>query len=398
MKNPPGAIDVFLVAAEASGDRLGGALMRALRERAGAEVRFSGVGGPEMTAAGLDSLYPMGDFSIIGVNAIPALLPRILKRLFQTVRAVLRQRPSVLVVIDSPSYSLWVARFVRLIDRSIPIVDYVSPSVWAWRSGRARSMRRYVDHVLALLPFEPEAHRRLGGPPCSYVGHPLVEEATLLRPNAEEAHRRNTDPPLIAVLPGSRRGEIAKFAGVFGRALELVQRHIGPIDVVVPTVPDLAQSVTEATATWAVRPRIVTGTAERQAVFRNARAALAKSGTITLELGVAGVPMVGAYQVSELEAWIARRLIDVPSILLVNLVIGRAAIPELLQESCTPERLAVALLQLIADTPERRRQVEALGTLDTVMEIGVRTPAARAAEIVLDVSRRGPVAGATASR
>ncbi len=383
-----GELEIFLVAVEESGDRLGGALMRALKERASVPLRFTGVGGREMTEAGLTSLLPVEDFSIIGFAAIPRRLPRILSHMYKTVRAVLARRPHALVIIDSPGFTLRVAQWVHRFDRSIPIVDYVSPSVWAWRSGRAKSMQRYIDHVLALLPFEPGVHRKLGGPPCSYVGHPLIEEVAKLRPNNAEAMRRRADPPIIVAMPGSRSGEIQKLAAIFGKTLGLVQERVGPIDVVVPTVPHLLAKVTLATQSWPVKPRIVVGQAEKQEALRTARAALAKSGTTTLELAISGIPMVAAYRASELEAVVIRRLVKVPSYILANLVIGQNIVPELMQEDCTPEKLADALVPLIGDTPERRRQVEAFSWLDTIMEIGSRAPAARAADIVLGSVRR----------
>ena len=383
-----GELEIFLVAVEESGDRLGGALMRALKQRASVPLKFTGVGGREMTAAGLTSLLPAEDFSIIGFSAIPRRLPRILHHLYKTVRAVLAHRPHALVIIDSPGYTLRVAQWVHRFDRTIPIVDYVSPSVWAWRSGRARSMQRYIDHVLALLPFEPGMHRKLGGPPCSYVGHPLIEEVAKLRPNNAEAMRRRADPPIIVAMPGSRSGEIEKLAGIFGETLGLVQQRVGPIDVVVPTVPHLLAKVALAVQSWPIRPRIVVEQAEKQEALRMARAALAKSGTTTLELAISGIPMVAAYRVSKLEAIIIKRLVRVPSYILANLVIGQNIVPELVQDDCTPEKLADALAPLIGDTPERRRQVEAFSWLDTVMEIGSRAPAARAADIVLGSVRR----------
>jgi lipid-A-disaccharide synthase len=382
------APEIFLVAAEASGDRLGAALMRALRERAGGPLRFSGVGGREMTAAGLQSLYTTDDFSIIGLGTLPRRLPKILRHLLATVRAVLARRPQALVVIDSPSYTLWIARLVRMANRAVPIVDYVSPSVWAWRPGRSRSMRRYIDHVLALLPFEPDVHRRLGGPPCTYVGHPLIEETAKLRPNGAESARRRADPPVILVLPGSRSNEVARLAGIFGETLGIVRRRTGPVEVIVPTVPYLAEQVAATTAAWPVRPRIVTDLAEKQAAFRSARAALAKSGTVTLELALAGVPMVAAYRVSAFEEWLARRVISITSIILANLVIGEDVVPQMLQADCTPERLAAELVPLIGDTPQRRRQLDAFARLDAIMEIGTRSPANRAADIVLGVMRQ----------
>lgn len=386
---PAGALEIFLVAAEESGDRLGGALMKALRQRSAEPLRFSGVGGREMTAAGLDSLFPIDDFSIIGFAAIPGRLPRIVRHMVQTVRAVLARRPHALVIIDSPAFTLRVARWVHWFDRSIPIIDYVSPSVWAWRAGRAQAMSAYVDHVLALLPFEPDVHRRLGGPPCSYVGHPLIEDVSRLRPNEAEARRRMADPPIVLAMPGSRGSEVARHAGIFGETLALLAERVGPIEVVVPTVPQLLAQVSEATAHWRIRSRIVVEQGEKLAALRVARAALAKSGTTTLELAVAGVPMVAAYKVAPLEAAVIRRLVRVPSYILANLVLGHNVVPELVQEDCTPQRLVAVLAPLLGDTPERRRQVEAFATLDTIMEIGSRTPAARAADIVLGLLRRG---------
>ncbi len=385
---PSETLDVFLVAAEESGDRLGAALIRALRDRTGGAARFSGVGGREMAAEGVASLYSIDDFSIIGFSAIPRRIPKIWSLMRFTARAVVERRPDVLVVIDSPGFTRGIARRVRAADPTIPIVKYVSPSVWAWRPGRARVMRAYIDHILALLPFEPEVHRRLGGPPCTYVGHPLAEEVSKLRPNAAEAERRLAAPPVLLVLPGSRVGEVQRLLSVFAETVTLVRDRLGPLEVVVPTVPYLVAPIAQATAQWPVRPRIVVETAEKQAAFRIARAALAKSGTVTLELALAGVPTVGAYRVSWLEAVVGRRLIKVSSVILANLVLGENVVPEFIQETCTAENLAAALVPLFGDTPERRRQVEAFSRLDTIMEIGSHAPAARAAEIVIDAARR----------
>ncbi|MCX7310607.1 MAG: lipid-A-disaccharide synthase [Alphaproteobacteria bacterium] len=392
MNSPqPGGLQVFLVAAEESGDRLGASLMTALRERSSVPMQFSGVGGHAMEAAGLVSEFSIDDFSIIGVSAIPRRLPRILSHMAQTVRAILARRPDVLVIIDSPAFTLRVARIVHWFDRSIPIVDYVSPSVWAWRAGRASAMSHYIDHVLALLPFEPDVHRRLGGPPCSYVGHPLIEEVSTLRPNEAEARRRMADPPVVLAMPGSRSSEVTKLGEVFGEALALVQDRAGAIDVVVPTVPHLVPQVTAMASKWRVNSHVVVEAVDKRAAVRSARAALAKSGTTTLELAVAGVPMVAAYKVSQFEAFVIRRLVRVPSYILANLVIGENVVPEIVQDDCTPEQLAGALVPLLADTPERRRQVEAFARLDSIMEIGTREPAARAADIVLGAIRKPAV-------
>jgi lipid-A-disaccharide synthase len=376
---------VFLVAAEESGDRLGAALMRALR-RQDASVTFAGLGGDAMAAEGIAPLFPIHDLSIVGLAAIPRRLPMIFLRIRQTVEAVLADKPDVLVIIDSPDFTHRVARRVRKADPKIPIVDYVSPSVWAWRPGRARAMRRYVDHVLALLPFEPDAHARLGGPPCTYVGHPLAEQAATLRPDAAEAQRRASDPPVLLVLPGSRRSEVARLLQVFADAVTLLAQRRGPLEIVIPTVSHLAPLLEESAALWPSPPKIVIDPDQKRAAFRVARAALAKSGTVTLELAVAGVPTVAAYKVSNVEAAIARRVIQVPTVILANLVLGENVVPEYLQQDCTAESLADSLAPLLGETPERKRQLDAFARLDTVMEIGASDPASRAAAIVLSVA------------
>ena len=387
---PSEIVDVFLVAGEESGDRLGAALMRALRERTGGQVRFVGVGGREMAAEGVASLYPIADLPIIGFSAIPRRLPKILRLMRLTVKAVVAKRPHVLVVIDSPGFTQRIARRVRAADPTIAIVQYVSPSVWAWRPGRARAMRAYIDHVLALLPFEPAVHQRLGGPPCTYVGHPLVEQVRNLRPNLEEARRRLAAPPVLLVLPGSRAGEIERLLGVFSDAVALVRDRLGSLEVVVATVPHLVGPIRTAMARWPLRARIVVESADKQAAFRTATVALAKSGTVTLELALAGVPMIAAYKVTALEYLAVGRgiLKRLPSIILTNLLLGENVVPELLQHNCTAEKLAAALLPLFGDTPERRRQVEAFSRLDAVMEVGSSVPAMRAADVVLAAAHR----------
>ncbi len=381
-------LHVFIVAGEEFGDRLGGALMGALRQRCGDAVRFSGVGGTQMTAHGLNSLFPLGDIEGFGFAYLPMKLPKLLRLIVRTAEAAIAARPDVLVIIDSPEFTHRVARKVRARAPSIPIVDYVCPSVWAWRPGRARVMRSYIDHVLALLPFEPAALWRLGGPSSTYVGHPLSERVAELRPNAEEAKHRLADPPQLLVLPGSRAGEIERMAGVFGQAAKLVNDQIGGLEAVVLAVPRLAGMVRERVTSWAVPARVVTDAEEKSRAFRTARAALTKSGTSTLELAIAQVPMVAGYKVSLIEELVARLFIEVPSIVLANLVLGENVVPELLQRDCTPARLAETLLPLMSDTPERRRQTEAFARLDSIMQIGSAVPSDRAATAVLECAGR----------
>ena len=393
MKHEPQSrpLSIYIVAAEESGDALGATLARALLAQGGA-VKLSGVGGWAMAAAGIASPFPIGELSIIGLNAIPRRLPMILRRIRETAAAIVAAQPDALVIIDSPDFTHRVARSVRRLAPTIPILDYVSPSVWAWRPGRARAMRGYVDCVLAILPFEPAAHVRLGGPPCIYVGHPLIERVAELHPDADEAQRRRAEPPLVLVLPGSRSGEIRRLIGIFGEAIARMAARVGPIEVVLPTMPHLASRVREAVAGWAVTPRIVVEPAAKWAAFRTARAALAASGTVTLELALAGVPTVAAYWLPLFEE-LALRIMGfqgtLHSVILANLVLGENDIPEFLQRNCTPERLADALIPLLSDTPQRRRQVEAFGRLDGIMAPAAAAPSAMAAATVLDLARRG---------
>ena len=378
-----GKLRIALVAGEHSGDQLGFKLMRALRAKAG-DVVFMGVGGEAMEREGLASLFPISDIAVMGILPVLARLPTLIKRIRRTAEAVIDAWPDALIIIDSPDFTHRVARRVRKAAPDLPIVDYVSPSVWAWRPGRAKKMRAYVDRVLGLLPFEPQAYVRLDGPRCVYVGHPLTERLGELRPNPDEARRRAADPPIVAVLPGSRRSEIRRLMGDFGGALQVLSETLGPIEPVLPTLPHLEEEVRARAAAWPITPRVVLGEAQKFQAFRTARAALAASGTVTLELALAGAPMVGAYKVGIVEEQL-KYLIKVPSILLPNLILGENAIPEKLQRDCNPASLAAALAALVREGPERQAQVEALARLDGLMRLDDGAPpSAHAARAVME--------------
>jgi lipid-A-disaccharide synthase len=381
---------IFLVATEESGDRLGAALMKVLRQRLGDAVRFDGVGGRAMASQGLLSRFPIEDLSIMGFSAVIRRLPMILRHIRETADAVLETSPDIVVIIDSPDFTHRVAKRVRAKDAAIPIIDYVSPSVWAWRPGRARAMRPYIDHVLAVLPFEPEAHARLGGPPCSYVGHPLIEQIDTLRPGPDERKRRNQQPPLLLVLPGSRRGEIRHHMAVFGETLGQLHAQGTAFELVLPTMPHLQEPIATALKDWPLQPRIVVGEADKRAAFRLAHAAFAKSGTVTLELAISGIPMVAAYRAGTLEAAIVRPRITSSSVILANLVVGENVVPEFIQEDCTPAKLVPALRDVLGDTPLRQRQVDAFARIDAIMATGQKSPSVRAADIVLATLRKRP--------
>lgn len=384
MAVPARPLRVFVVAGEESGDQLGGALMESLARLAPHGVEFEGVGGPRMTAAGLVSRYAMDDLTAIGFGQVLGKLPLILRRLRETVDAICAAQPDVLVLVDAPDFTHRVADRVRRRAPDIPIVKYVSPTVWAWRPGRARAMRPSIDRLLALLPFEPQVHERLGGPPTLYVGHPLLERLGELRPTPEEQNRRSASPARVLVLPGSRRSEVERLGAVFGAALGEVARG-RDVEFVLPTLPRRLAQVEALTATWPVQPRILTDEKEKYAAFRTARAALAASGTVTLELALAGVPTVAAYRVAGWEAIIAPYILTIPSVILPNLVLGENAIPEFLQHDCTPDKLAAALAKVLDEGEARRRQEEAFHKLDGIFGTMDAHPSERAARAVLDL-------------
>ena len=381
---------VFIVAGEVSGDRLGGPLMAALKERTGGRIRFAGVGGPEMVAQGLESLFPIEMTAIMGFGGIISRVPAYLERIRKTAEAALEAKPDIVVIIDSPDFTHRVAKRVRASAPDIPIIDYVCPSVWAWRPWRAKSMRRYIDHVLALLPFEPDAMKRLGGPPCSFVGHPIGERVGLLRPSGADQSRRTEKPHTVLLMPGSRKGELQKMLGIFEKSAVRIAKGDPAVEFVMPAVAAHADHLTRQVATWPVPVRVVTEQADKDAAFRSARAALVKSGTGTLELAVAGIPMVVAYRVGHIEGLLAYSLLNVSSIILANLVLGENVIPQFVQYNATPAKLAAATLDIIRDGPARQRQVDAFKRLDDIMEIGRARPSERAADIVLaGIRKRG---------
>jgi lipid-A-disaccharide synthase len=382
-------LDIWIVAGEESGDQLGAKLIRALRDRLGPNgLTVQGVGGDAMAGEGVASLFPLHDIAVMGILPVIARLPTVLARIRRTADAVVAANPDILVIIDSPDFTHRVARAVRKRAPHIRIIDYVSPSVWAWRPGRAAKMRTYVDHLLALLPFEPDVHRRLHGPPTTYVGHPLIERVAEFRPQGDR-RLSESGPVRLLVLPGSRRSEITRLMDVFGGTLELLRQRVArPIEVTIPAVPHLAQEIAARSAGWSIKPTLVQGEAAKWEAFKTADAALAASGTVTLELGLAGVPMIVAYKVPEIEATLLRPFIKAQSIVLTNLVLGENVIPEFIQKDSEPATLASFLAPLLSQTPERARQEEGFRKLDALMQIGDEHPSERAARIVVEMAGR----------
>ena len=375
----------FLIAGEASGDNLGAALIGALREIVACDV--VGIGGPAMEAAGLKSHFPMSDIAVMGLIPVIKRLPLLIRRIREAAHAVIVANPDVLVLIDAPDFTHRVAKRVRKAAPHIPIVDYVSPTVWAWRPGRARKMRGYIDHLMAILPFEPAEHLRLGGPPTSYVGHPITERLSVLRPDMTEATARRPEAPVVLLLPGSRGAEMRALMPVFKDAVLKLRNARPNARFLLPAVPHLAGQLRALVANWSVPVEIVEGEGAKLAAFRAARVALAASGTVSLELAMAQIPMVIGYRVSRLEEWIVRQLVLVSTVVLPNLILNRHVVPEFLQEDCNPETLVRHLLPLLDDGPARNAQLEAFSEVERLMMVPLGRPASEAARIVLNAAQ-----------
>lgn len=379
---------VFVIAGETSGDRLGGALMAGLKQLR-PDVRFDGVGGAMMQAQGLVSRFPMEELSVMGIAEVLPRVPRLLRRIRETARAVVDFTPDVLITIDSPDFCLRVARRVKACS-NIRTVHYVAPSVWAWRPGRAKRMARHVDHVLALLPFEPP-FMEAAGMECDFVGHPVVTEpqATPAEMQAMRAALGLGDAPILLVLPGSRRGEVLRLSPVFGDSLARFLPAHPQMRVVVPAAPAVAGLVREAVACWPGDPVVLdpaafdpdTAAAHKRAAFRAARLALAASGTVSLELAAAGTPMVIAYDVNRFSRFLARILVHVETFTLVNLVSETRAVPECIGPDCEPVHITVRLEEVLTAPGEQSRAMEL-----TLRRLGAggEPPGLRAARAVLE--------------
>ena len=376
-------VNIFVIAGEPSGDKLGAALMAGLI-RLDSGIRFDGVGGDEMTAQGLRSRFPMADLSVMGLAEILPRIRLLRRRITETADAILNRQPDLIVTIDSPDFCLRVLKKVRASMPDIPVVHYVAPSVWAWRPGRAARMAPLVDHVLALLPFEPP-YMMAAGMGCDFVGHPVVAEP---RATADEiaSLKARFSGPIALVLPGSRGGEIARLAPRFGTALG--QGLPAGTTILVPTVVAQYDAMCAAVARWPFPAHVLVDAQEKRAAFAAADFALAASGTVSLELAANATPMIIAYDVSPLTRFIVERLIGIDTVTLVNLVSETRAVPELLGRDCTAQKIADALQSLIADPAAQGAQLAAMQLCMERLGQGGEPPGLRAAASVLDFKKR----------
>jgi lipid-A-disaccharide synthase len=371
-----------MVAGEASGDLIGARLMAALKRRTGGAVRFAGVGGELMMAEGIESLFPISELSVMGLLEVAPHVPRLLRRIRETAAVARRLRPNAVVTIDSPEFNFRVAQ--RLVGAGMPLIHYVAPTVWAYRPKRAEAIAKFLDHLLLLFPFEPPFFEAVDLP-HTFVGHPLVEEEIEAADGQAFRARHNIlpDTAVVAVLPGSRHSELVRHLPVFERTLAALGARRAGLHLLMPVVSPLVTELKSAVADWGLPLTVVEGKAEKYAAFAASDAALAASGTVTLELAFAGVPMVVAYRANWLTAALARRLLRVPHVAMVNIVLGRGVVPEFLQENCRADRLMPALEHLLADRRARHAQIDAYKESAARLGSGGQPPSERAADTVL---------------
>jgi lipid-A-disaccharide synthase len=373
---------IYLIAGEESGDRLGGPLMQALKQSSANDIAFAGVGGPKMIEQGLTSLFPMQDLAVMGLAEVLPRLPKLISRLNQVVADIRSRKPDLLVTIDAPDFCFRVAR--KLKGEGIPLVHYVAPTVWAWRPGRAKKIAGFLDHLLALLPFEPPYFER-HGLDCTYVGHPVLQSGADQGDGAafRSQHGISSDAALLAMLPGSRTGEASRLLPVFTDTIERIRSSIPSLEIVVPTVIATHLQVQTQSASWSVPVHLIDNDMDKYAAFAAADVALAASGTVALELAMAGTPAVIAYKMAPVTGFLARRLVSAPYASLINLILGREAVPEYLLENCRSELIAQAVTGLFDDVTARDAQKHAYSEALQTLGLGNLDPNRRAADTVL---------------
>jgi lipid-A-disaccharide synthase len=378
-------LTIMLIAGEPSGDVLGAQLMAGLKALAGESIRIIGVGGTAMTAQGLQSLFPLDATAVMGLREVVPRIPAILRRVRQASDYALAERPDAVVCIDSPDFTHRIARRIKRLAPEIRTVNYVAPQVWASRQYRAKKMARYFDLVLALFPFEApffEAH----GLHAKFVGHPVIERAAWMTGGDALRARLGIAPdaPLLCVLPGSRASEVRFLLPPFRAAVARIAKEVPGLVCVLPTVPNVSARVREGVADWPTPIHLLEGDADKYAAFEAADVALAASGTVTTEVALARTPMVVGYKLGWLTYALMRPLISAKFATLVNILLDREAVPEFIQEKCTPENLAGAVVSLFRDPEVRARQIADLEEATADLGRGEEAPSLRAARVLLD--------------
>ena len=353
------ALRLFILAGEPSGDRIAADLVARLRKRVAIDLQ--GVGGDELSGQGLSSLFPMSDLAVMGVTDVILNLPRLLWRLEQAARAILSAQPEIVVLVDAQDFSRLLAARLRKRGYKGRLILYVAPSVWARNPERAARLKPLFDAVLAVLPFEPVAMERLGGPPTAYVGHPALDEAM---PSRDEPERG----PLV-LLPGSRAGELRRHLPVLAALASDFARNPAVSELVIPTLPRLRERLESETRNWPVPVRIVAGREARRGLYASAIAAVCVSGTVTLELAMARVPMAVIYALDGHQARVYDKL-GRPQVSLPNIILGRTVVPELIRARLMADEVAPMIAELLGNKKARQDQAAAFDELLGLMQTG----------------------------
>lgn len=351
-------------------------------------VTFEGIGGVNMTAQGLVSQFEMSELSIMGIAEVLPKYRHLKRRIAQTAQTIIDTKPDVLITIDSPDFCLRVAKLVKE-KSSVRIVHYVAPTVWAWRPGRAAKMAKVVDQVLALFPFEPP-FMEAAGMECDFVGHPVVSEPQATNDEIAQVRRKYGlgTAPVLVVLPGSRRGEVTRLAPIFGAALAPFARDNPDFKIVIPTTHITAGLMPDLVKNWSIKPIILNPNnmknddyiIEKKAIFKLSKAALAASGTVSLEMAASQTPMVIAYDMNLISRIIISRMLKIDTVTLVNLVSQTRTVPEFIGKNCTPEKIAAALDDVIHHPTD---QIAAMETTMARLGQGAQDPGLRAAKAIL---------------
>lgn len=356
-------LKVYLITGEPSGDLLGSRLMRALKKQTNGQVHFTGVGGETMQAEGLNSLFDIKDLAVMGIFEVLPGLPKILRHMNNVIADIKEKKPDIIVTIDSYSFCARIHKKLKKAKCDIPHVHYVAPQVWAWKKGRAKKVAQFIDHLFCLLPTEP-AYFTPYGMATTFVGHPVVEGGAS-HGNGQLFRKNHLIPQktlLVCMLPGSRRNEIGYLLPVFKEAIEKIAKSHPDICVIVPTVKTVAKDIKADLKNWSIPYVVVEGERDRYDAFAATDVAIAASGTVSLELAMADVPHLIAYKVNKLTGLLAKLLLKIKYVNLINILSGREIIPELLQENCTPDKIAeVAEGLLSADSKDVKHHMSVLG-------------------------------------
>lgn len=359
--------------------------MQAVRA-ASSDIEIHGVGGERMQAEGLTSVFPMQDIALMGFAEILPHIPKVLKRIKQTIAAIEAFQPDAVITIDSPGFNFRLIKTLRQrANIQTKCIHYVAPTVWAYKPERAKKTAALFDHLLVLLPFEPP-YFEAEGLATTFVGHPVMDDVEVAFARRTSWHIEEKKPLKLALLPGSRKGELKRMLPVYRKALERLKKRHGEMELIISTTQAMEETIRSAIASWNVTYRLVSDPLLKQRSYYGCDAGIVKSGTVALEVAKTGLPMIVTYKVNPLSAWLLRRMIKTPFANLVNIIAKEEIIPELLQEKCTPKKLERALGELIEDEAVRRTQAEKAHAVLKQMQNPQGIPASRkAAEIVLSL-------------